>query len=132
MSVFTADVSMIQALLFAKHRHGFCCLVGLSDQKLNSKKSRKFFIIAVDFWLLGTYHTDLEQNWFFALFKPIILQFFTILQDKLRSFNIVCTTNYRMDYIIKRFHEDNFPYCRDCSVRKICSYVISRVIIMGF
>ena len=29
------------------------------------------------------YHTDLGQNlFFFALFKPIILQFFTILQDK--------------------------------------------------
>ena len=34
-------------------------------------------------------HTDLEQNFFFlALFKPIILQLFTILQDKLRSFKI--------------------------------------------
>ena len=51
----------------------------------------------------------------FSLFKPIILQFFTILQDKLRSFNIqddqstrfLCTTNYSIDYIIKRFHEQN-------------------------
>ena len=35
------------------------------------------------------YHTDLRQNlFFFPLFKPIILQFFTILQDKLHSFNI--------------------------------------------
>ena len=35
------------------------------------------------------YHTDLGQNLlFFALFKPIILQYFTILQDKLHSFNI--------------------------------------------
>ena len=34
-------------------------------------------------------HTDLRQNlFFFALFKPIILQFFTILRDKLHSFNI--------------------------------------------
>ena len=34
-------------------------------------------------------HTDLEQNLFFlALFKPRILQFFTILQDTLRSLNI--------------------------------------------
>ena len=34
-------------------------------------------------------HRDLEQNLLFlALFKPLILQFFTILQDKLRSFNI--------------------------------------------
>ena len=63
-------------------------------------------------------HTDLEQNLFFlALFKPIILQFFTILQDKLRSFNIqddrstrfLWAKNYRIDHIIKRFHEDNFP-----------------------
>ena len=52
---------------------------------------------------------------FFALFKPIILQFFTILQDKLPSFNIqddkstrfLCTTNYSIDHIIKRFHEEN-------------------------
>ena len=35
------------------------------------------------------YHTHLEQNMFFlALFQPKILQFFTILRDKLRSFNI--------------------------------------------
>ena len=52
---------------------------------------------------------------FFALFKPIILQFFTIFQDKLHSFNIqddqstrfLCTTNYSIDHIIKRFHEEN-------------------------
>ena len=35
------------------------------------------------------YHTDLGQNFFFfALFKPIIRQFFTILQENLHSFNI--------------------------------------------
>ena len=35
------------------------------------------------------YHTDLEHNLFFlALFKPIILQFFTILQDNLHALNI--------------------------------------------
>ena len=52
---------------------------------------------------------------FFALFKPIILLFFTILQDKLHSFNnqddqstrFLCTTNYSIDHIIKRFHEEN-------------------------
>ena len=51
----------------------------------------------------------------FELFKPIILQFFTILQDKLHSFNIqddrstrfLCRTNYSIDHIIKRFHEEN-------------------------
>ena len=32
------------------------------------------------------YHTDLGQNLFF--FCPIILQFFTILQDNLNLFNI--------------------------------------------
>ena len=62
------------------------------------------------------YHTDLGQNlFFFALFKPIVLQFFTILQDKLHSFNIqgdrstrfLCATNYGIDHIIKRFHEEN-------------------------
>ena len=37
----------------------------------------------------GKQYTDLGQNlFFFALFKLIILQFFTILQDKLHSFNI--------------------------------------------
>ena len=52
---------------------------------------------------------------FFALFKPIILQLFTTLQDKMHSFNIqddqstrfLCTTNYSIDHIIKRFHEEN-------------------------
>ena len=34
-------------------------------------------------------YTNVEHNLFFlALFKPIILQFFTILQDKLHSLNI--------------------------------------------
>ena len=50
----------------------------------------------------GKQYTDLGQNlFFFALFKLIILQFFTILQDKLHSLNIqddrsarfLCTTN---------------------------------------
>ena len=62
------------------------------------------------------YHIDLGQNLFiFELFKPIILQFFTILQDKLHSFNIqddwstrfLSRTNYSIDHIIKRFHEKN-------------------------
>ena len=80
---------------------------------------------------------------FFALFKPIILQLFTILQDKLHSFNIqddrskrfLCTTNYSIDHI-KRFHEENsimpglfrFFFCFFFSVRKIWSYVICRVL----
>ena len=44
-----------------------------------------------------------------------ILQLFTILPDKLHSFNIqddrgtlfLCTTNYSIDRIIKRFHEES-------------------------
>ena len=61
-------------------------------------------------------HTDLGRNlFFFALFKPIILQFFTILRDKLLSLNFqddrstrfLCTTNCSIDHIIKRFHEEN-------------------------
>ena len=54
---------------------------------------------------------------FFALFKIIILQFFTILQDKLHSFNQSRTIEARAsfgqqiycrtDHIIKRFHEEN-------------------------
>ena len=64
------------------------------------------------------YHTDLGQNlFFFAPFKPIILQVFTILQDKLHAFNIqddrstrfLCTTNYSIDHIIKRFREERMP-----------------------
>ena len=43
------------------------------------------------------------------------MQFFTVLQDKLHSFNnqndrstrFLCITNYRIDHIIKRFHEEN-------------------------
>ena len=43
------------------------------------------------------------------------MQFFTILQDRLHSFNIqddrstrfFCKTNYRIDHIIKSFHEEN-------------------------
>ena len=55
------------------------------------------------------------------------MQFFTILQDNLHSFSIqdradkhfssliqddrstyfLCTTNYRIDHILKRFHEEN-------------------------
>ena len=51
------------------------------------------------------YHTDLGQN-----------AVFTILQDKLHSLAVIlddrdtlflCTTNYRIDHIIKRFHEEN-------------------------
>ena len=60
------------------------------------------------------YHSDLGQN-LFAQFKPIILQFFTILQDKLHSFNIqddqstcfLCATNCSIDHIRKRLHEEN-------------------------
>ena len=52
---------------------------------------------------------------FFALFKPIILQLFTTLQEKLHSFNIqddqstrfLRTTNYSIDHIVKSFHEEN-------------------------
>ena len=73
------------------------------------------------------YPTDLGQNLFFlALLKPIILQFFTILQDKLRSFNIqddrstrfLCTTNYDIGHIIKGFHNEN-SIMPGLSVRKI-------------
>ena len=73
--------------------------------ELNSTMRRCFF-----------YHTDLgEKLFFFAPFKPIIPHFFTIWQDKLHSLNIqddrstrfLCTTNYSIDHIIKRFHEEN-------------------------
>ena len=60
------------------------------------------------------YRTDVGQNLFF--FELLKLQFFTILQDILHSFNIqddrstrfLCTTNYSIDHIIKRFDEENY------------------------
>ena len=63
------------------------------------------------------YHTDLGQNlFFFALFKPIILQVFTILEDKLHSFNIQYPwASFAQqiialhDHIIKSFHEERMP-----------------------
>ena len=41
-------------------------------------------------------------------------------------------TNYWTDHIMKRFHEENSAQCSKCLVRKICSYVICRVISMAF
>ena len=61
---------------------------------------RPFFII----------QTSNRILFFFALFKPIILQFFLIfsfnIQDD-QSTRFLCTTNYSIDHIIKRFHEEN-------------------------
>ena len=61
---------------------------------------RPFFII----------QTSNRILFFFALFKPIILQFFTIfsfnIQDD-QSTRFLCTTNNSIDHIIKRFHEEN-------------------------
>ena len=65
--------------------------------------------LCASFW---SYRPRTQNLFFLALFKPIILQFFTILQDKLRSFNIqddrstrfLWAKNYRIDHIIKRFH----------------------------
>ena len=67
--------------------------------------------------------SELKQHIYYeALFLPYRPQtecaqllYFTILQDKLHSFNIqddrstsfLCITNYRIDGIIKRFHEEN-------------------------
>ena len=52
--------------------------------------------------ILGTVvlslYTDLGQNFFLALFKPIILQFFTILEDKLHSFNQSRTIEARASF----------------------------------
>ena len=41
--------------------------------------------LCASFW---SYRPRTQNLFFLALFNPIILQFFTILQDKLRSFNI--------------------------------------------
>ena len=43
------------------------------------------------------YHKDLGKN-FFALFKIVILQFFTMLQDKLHSFNQSRTIGARASF----------------------------------
>ena len=77
---------------------------------------------------------------FFALFKPIILQFFTILQYKLHSFNIqddqstrfLCTTNYSIDHIIKRFHEENSIMPGLFSKKNLVLCDMQGIIIMGF
>ena len=63
------------------------------------------------------FFTIQTSNIFFLLYlNPIILQFFTFLQDKIaliqsvqddRNTRFFCTTNYRTDHIIKRFHEGN-------------------------
>ena len=42
---------IIQTLFFAKHLHRFCCWFYFNETKFQNK-SRKFFIIAVDFWVL--------------------------------------------------------------------------------
>ena len=52
---------------------------------------------------------------FFIIQTSNRMQFFTVLQDKLHSFNIqgdrstgfLCTANCRIDHITKRFHEEN-------------------------
>ena len=72
------------------------------NSEVNSTMRRCFFII----------QTSDRICFFLALFKPIILLFFTILQDKLHSFNIqddrsthfLCKANYSL---IQRFHEEN-------------------------
>ena len=46
----SAGMLVFQALLFAKHLPRFCCW--LSGYKLNSKNGRKFYIKAIDFWVL--------------------------------------------------------------------------------
>ena len=63
------------------------------------------------------YHTDLGHNlFFFALFKPIILQVFTIWQDKYCTHSISRTIEARAGFaqqiialttLLKRFHEEN-------------------------
>ena len=67
--------------------------------EVNSTMRRCFFVIQT------------SDRIFSALFRPIILQFFTILQDNLHSFNqsrpFRCTTNQRIDHIIKLFHQEN-------------------------
>ena len=88
------------------------------------------------------FHTDLEQNrqklFLLALLKPIILQFFTILQDKLRSFNIQDDRSTRFLWVkIYRIHHKTFSWRkffvnRDCLVGKLCSYVIRTITIIAF
>ena len=60
------------------------------------------------------YHTDLGQNFFLSLFKPIILQFFTVFQDKLPAYLISRTMEESPSFAQQimalttlRFHEEN-------------------------
>jgi len=58
----------------------------------------------------GFFVFDKFRFFFFSLFKNIILQFFTMLQDKLHSFNqsrtIEARASFAPDHIIERFHEE--------------------------
>ena len=72
------------------------------------------------------FYTDLGQILlFFALFKPTLLQFFTILLDKLNSFNIqddrstrfLCTKNIELNWLHYKtfsqrlFRQNNLLLC---------------------
>ena len=81
-------------------------------------------LLSILFLITSQVHSTMKP--FFSSYRPrteflllklklIILQFYTILQDKLHAFNIqddqstrfLCTTNYSIDHIIKGFHEEN-------------------------
>ena len=78
---------------------------------------RRGFVFCFLFCFVFFFTIQTSDRIVFALIKTILLQFFTILQDKLHSFNqsrtiearsrFLCTTIYRTDHIIKRFHEEN-------------------------
>ena len=81
-------------------------------------------------------HTDLEQNLFFlALFKPIILQFFTILQDKLeRTIKKFPKSPTRPAARVLTFvkHQICSPSCRSRLNEHVSFNIIENLLCLGF
>ena len=82
------------------------------------------------------YHTDLEQNLFFLpLFKPIILQFFTILQDKLeRTIKKFPKSPTRPAARVLTFvkHQICSPSCRSRLNEHLSFNMIENLLCLGF
>ena len=101
-SQFTRYIPLSKTEAKIKNQAGFFCVRQVYFTttswrqiwwRVNQPFNTLFFILSevgTEYYeVLFFCHTDLGQNLFiFAFFKPIILQFFTVLQDKLNSFNI--------------------------------------------
>ena len=104
---FVFDKFTLQVNLGDKSGGGLTSLLNILffiTSEVNSTMRRCFFVIQTSDRICS----------FLPYLNPLILHFFTILPDKLHSFNIqddrstrfLCTTNYSIDHT-KRFHEDN-------------------------